>query len=520
MNTGWSDRTSGIFFSKTPKMTIRSEIYSMKNYAGILTPVQAAAAFFCFILSPLHAEDSRNLFTRLDLFTSVSLLIPVDEIQNKTQCSIGMTTGMRVLFKDCDIRLYNTLPPATFTALNETSCLKDVCALADNPRYSVSFSLPQYLHIPLVIQAGTLTPGGSWTRLSSPEISSSVSPFSKTFSLRQGLSSSLPGTSSRIKSFAEFMSAGIPETYGLLKGSTISVFYRDDGTCAASVVCCINLPRMIRTGFSFTGGRFFLSNTSSTWFSDTAFFQSGWFQAASVQALFHSPVFLSLFTMNTYEQPLSKVRYTFRSENKLTFGRFVLMFAGFAADRKNIRCTDNSLLSTIGQLHAASQYTWRFASPRLPSLTAGTSCLVQRRYDRSTFCTYDDIKYTLGIQYTDRCLSTGLTYKASNFSFIKLTGKKSKTPEYSISARFSKTQKLLLTTAAATCTFSDSSAEETLKLTKGISGNKICASGSAAISCSQNNFNYKDGTASLVFTCSRLSKFFKYTVRIALQGTF
>jgi hypothetical protein len=521
----------------------------MKNYAGMIVPVQAAAALFCFILSPVQTENSKKLFSRIDLFTGFSLSTPFDEIHDKTDyfslyrectdgshetagwncrniedavklCSVSATAGIRVSFSDCEIRLYDALPPATFAALGEISDPGAFRGLLAAPRYGASLSLPDYLHIPFVLQAGTLIPGGTWTRLSSPELSSSVSPFTTTFASKEGLSISLPGASSGEKPPAGAFSAGVPETCGLFKGSTISFFYRNDGTYAASAVCCINFPRMIRTAFSLTGEHFFLSNMSSSWFTDTNFFHAGWFPALSSQALFSSPAFQSLLIINGYEQPSAVIRYTFRSENKLTFGRFKLLFAGFAADGKDIRCTDNSLLTTLGQFHFRPQYTWRFASPRLPSLTTGASCLFQHKYDRSTSSEYNEIKCTLGTQYTDRQISAGLTFCASDSGFLQITGGNYEKPEYTVSARFSGIKKYFRSTTSGTYTFSDSSSKESFKLSLTVQNKKKCTSGSAVVSCRQKDFKYKDGTASLVFSTSFLSKLLKYTVRFTMLGTF
>lgn len=520
----------------------------MKNYSRTIASGPAAAALFCFILIPLPAENSGSLFKRIDLFTSASLRVPFDKIRDETEsftlyresadgsggagwncrniedavklCSLGTTAGMRVSFRDCDIRLYDTLPATAFAVMDEASSPEDFRALLNAPQYGASFMPARFLHFPLVLQTGTLTPGGSWTRLSSPELSASVSPFTKSFSTKQGVSSSLPGASSGEKPPAGALSAGVPETCSLLKGSGFSCFYRKDGTYAASALFSFNFPRMIRTSLSFTGGRFFLSNASSSWFSDTAFFRAGWFSAFSGQALYSSPSFSSLFTVNAYEQPSAEIRYTFRSENKVTAGRFTLLFAGFAADGKDIRCTDNSLLTTLGQLRVTPQYTWRFASPRLPSLTAGASCLVQHKYDRSTRSEFNDIKCTIGTKYADRQIAAGLTFSAAGFRFSGASSSEYGEPEYTVSARFSETKGYFRAAASTACTFSDSSAEESLKVTLGTQNKRVSISGTAAASCRQKNSEYEDGTASLAFTCSFLSKLLKYTARLTLLGSF
>ncbi|HAH61256.1 MAG TPA: hypothetical protein DCL73_04080 [Treponema sp.] len=228
---------------------------------------------------------------------------------------------------------------------------------------------------------------------------------------------------------------------------------------------------------------------------------------------------MSLFTVNAYEQPSAVIRYTFRSENKLTAGHFTLLIAGFAADGKDIRCTDNSLLTTLDQIRIAPQYMWRFASPSLPSLTAGASCLVQHKYDRNSRSEFNDIKCTIGAQYADRQISAGLTFGASGFRFAGDTSSDLGEPEYTASARFSETKGYFRSAASGTCTFSDSSAEESVKVTLGTQNKQVCISGTAAASCRQKNSEYEDGTASLVFTCSFLSKLLKYTVRLTLLGS-
>lgn len=519
----------------------------MKNYAGITAAVQTAAALFCFIRSPLQAENF-HLFNRIDVSTSISLSVPFDKIHDETEsftlyreqeensqneagwkcrntedalklCSLSTTAGMRVLFRDGEIRLYDTLPGTTFADLSEVSDPGDLQKFTDKPLYGTSLALTEYLHAPFVIQAGTLIPGGSWTRLSSPEFSSSLSPFAKNLSAELGLSSSLPGASSGKKLPAASVTTGVPETCRLLRGSAVSCFYREDGAYAASAVCCLNFPRMVRTAFSFTGGRFFLSGTSTSWFSDTCFFPDGWFPAFSAQAFFSSQIFLSVLTVNAYEQPAAGTRYTFRSENKLNIGRFTLMFAGFAADGKNIRCTDNSLSTVLSQLHITPLYTWRFASPLLPSVTAGVSCLVQYKYDRSSDCRYNDIKCTIGTQYADNRFSAGLTFTAADFAFFEADGE-GKKAVYTAAARLSKTKGYFRTAVSGTCTFSDCSSEESFKLILGIQDKKISSSAAAAVSCSRNSTEYKTETASLVFTGSLSSKLMKYTVKLTLLGTF
>jgi hypothetical protein len=498
----------------------------MKNCFKLIARGSAAGAFFCFILSPLPAGSPLTLFNRLDLFTSASLRVPCNKMHSETPedtvklCSAGFTAGMRVSFKDADIRLYDTLPVTTFAGIAEISAPADFFAPAGTLRFGAALSFSRFLHFPLVIQTGMITPGGSFTRLSSPELSASVSPFTSSGSSKPGLSFSLPGTTSGEKPFAGAFSAGISEKNKRFSGSGVSCFYREDGTYAVSFLCCINFPRMMRTSFSATGGHFFLSNTSSSWFSDTNFFSPGWFSAICGQTVFSFPGFLSLLTVNAYEQPYSGMRYTFRSENKLSFGHFSLLIAGFAADGKDILCTSSTTLTTLNQLHITPQYTWRFISPRLPALTAGASCLVQRKYDKNTRHEYTDIKYTLGTQYADKYISARISFGAAGLSFLPGCIENNGKPEYTVLARFSETKGYFRPSLSASCAFSESAGEELFKISAVTQNKKISTTSSAAVSCRQKSNEYAGGTASFAFTCSRISKFLKYTGRFTISCTF
>jgi hypothetical protein len=489
----------------------------MKNFHN-QSALSVLRTLVCFILCPLGAEpQTKQLFYQLDLSASASLDIPAE---NSALYSAGGTAGMRALFRDCDIRIYDTLPDTSSADYSTVSSFSDFCALAKKPQYGAAFSFNRFIHFPVKVLTGTLSPGGSFTRLSSPELSVSVSPLAKSFSTKTGLSSALPSASSGEKQLAGFAEIKVPEKYRTFSGTGISFFYREDKTFAGSAVCCVKLPRMMNTGFAVTAGRFFLSNTSMSWFSNTNFFLPGWFTAFSCQAFFTSQFFMSLFTINAYEQPSDKPRLTYRSENKLALGGFALHFAGFASDGKDIRCTDNSLLNTLAQIRIIPQYTWRFASPRLPSLCAGAACLVQYRQDRSGECEYGDIKYAFETRYTDKYISGELSFGTSSIRFLDDTEESAAATGYTAAARFSHSKSGIRSSASASCTFSENSAEETCTLSLNTTGKGIRTSTSAKTSFGQKDGDYDGGTASLGFACTFSSRYLKYTARINIKTEY
>lgn len=472
----------------------------------------------CFIFCPLGAEQkAKPLFYQLDMSSSASMKIPTD---NPAEYAAGGAAGMRALFRDCDIRMYGTLPLTSSEDYSTVSSFSDFCALAKKPQYGAAFSFNRFIHFPVKVLAGTLSPGGSFTRLSSPELSSSLSPLAKSFSTKTGLSTTLPSASSGEKQLAGFLEIKTPEECSAFAGTGFSFFYREDKTFAGSAVCSMKLPRMMNTGFAVTAGRFFLSNTSTSWFSSTNFFIPGWFTAFSCQAFSTSQFFMSLFTIGAYEQPSAGLRLTYRCENKLALGGFALHFAGFASDGKNIRCTDNSLLNILAQFRIIPQYTWRFASPRLPSLSAGAACLVQCRQDRSGECEYGDIKYAAETRYTDKYISAELSFGTSSIRFMQDTEASAAAAGYTAAVRFSHSKSGIRSSASVSCTFSENSAEEICTLSLNTTGKGIRTSTSAKASFGQKDGEYDGGTASFGFACTFSSKYLKYTARINIKADY
>jgi hypothetical protein len=486
---------------------------NLHNKSALLLP----GVLFC-ILCPPEAETRTNqLFYVLDLSSSASLDIPVD---NPDLYSAGGAAGMRALFRDCDMRMYDTLPLTSSADYSTISSFSDFCALAKKPQYGAAFSFNRFIHFPVKVLTGTLSPGGSFTRLSSPELSASVSPLAKSFSTKTGLSSALPSASSGEKQLAGFIEIKAPEKYRTFSGTGISFFYREDKTFAGSAVCCVKLPRMMNTGFAVTAGRFYLSNTAATWFSSTNFFLPGWFTAFSCQTYFTSPFFMSLFTINVYEQPSDKLRLTYRSENKLALGGFALHLAGFVSDGKNIRCADNSLLNTLAQFRIIPQYTWHFASLLLPSLSTGAACLVQYKHDKSGEFEYGDIKYAVETRYSDKNISAEISFGTSSIRFLQDTEESEDAAGYTAAVRFSRSKSGIRASASASCTFSENSAEEICTLSLNTTGKGIRTSTSVKTSFSQKDDEYDGGTASLGFACIFSSKYLKYTARIHIKAEY
>ena len=452
---------------------------------------------------------SEALFKRLDLSSSSSFRFDTADF---AQTSADTTCGIRARFRDADLRFYEALTDIALPNFGGVS--------VRSPQYGAALSLTRVLPFPLAVKVGTLSPGGSFSRIVSPAPSFSASPFAKSFPTKTGVASSLPSSTAGNKPLAFAADCRIPDALPRFAGSGASFLYREDGTLAASADIRINLPRMMSAGLSFTGASFFLENDSSSWFSEIAFFKPARYSAYAVQALFSAPNITSLFTASFYDQPSGKLRSTYRSENVFTVGGFTLFASVFASDGRGIITSNGSALHTLRQFRVAPQYTYRFPSLRLPSLTVGAAGTVRQTYVPFRDGERTSVKCGGGVQYSDKYISSRLVFEIGGIDFSSEQGVDADTVRYAISENFFRRKGKLRYGALASYTFSKKAAEESCKISLTHSKKKFTVSGNAGFSLKQKNGEYRGGSAALGFSASHTTKFIKYTFRLSAVGKY
>ncbi len=455
----------------------------------------------------MQVRNSDALFKRVDVSAASAFRFDAADF---TQASADTACGIRALFRDADLRFYEGVSNIALPNFSRASVRL--------PQYGAALSFNRMLRFPLTLKAGTLSSGGSFSQLVSPAPSFSASPFGKSFPTKTGLPSSLPSSPTGSKPLAFAADCRIPDTVPRFAGSGASFFYRADGTLAASADLRIGLPLMMSAGISFTGVSFFLENNSSSWFSEIAFFKPARYFAYTVQALFSAPNFTSLFTAGFYNQPSGKLRCTYRSENVFTAGGFTLLASAFASDGRGIITPNGSALHTLRQFRITPQYTHRFPSPRLPSLTVGAAGVIRQKYVPSDNTEQTSVKCGCGLQYSDKKIASRFTFETDGIEFSKT--KKTDSVRCTLSGKFSqKTEKIGLGIQVSG-TFSKKSAEESCKISIAHSKKNLTVSGNAGFSFKQKNGEYGGGAASLGFSASHTTKFIKYTFRLSAAGKY
>ena len=447
------------------------------------------------------------LFKRIDISSSSSFRFNAADFD---QATAGTACAIRALFRDADLRFYEAVSDIALPNFSKASVRL--------PQYGAALSFNRTLRFPLTLKAGTLSSGGSFSQLVSPAPSFSASPFGKSFPTKTGLPSSLPSSPTGSKPLAFAADCRIPDTVPRFAGSGASFFYRKDGIFAASADMRINLPRMMSTAVSFTGGCFFLENNSSSWFSEIAFFKPAKYSAFALQALFSAPNLTSIFTANLYDQPSGKPRLVYRSENAFFFGGFTLLASAFVSDGRGIIVPNGTALNTLCQFRIAPQYTHRFSSPRFPALTVGASGVIRQKYVPSDNTEQTNVKCGCGLQYSDKKISSRFTFETDGIEFPKT--KKNDSVRCTFSGKFSqKTEKIGLGIQLS-CSFSKKEAEESCKISIAHSKKNLAVSGNAGFSFKQKNGEYGGGAASLGFSASHTTKFIKYTFRLSAAGKY
>ena len=452
---------------------------------------------------------SEALFKRLDLSASSSFRFDAADFDKASARTAG---GMRVLFRDADVRLYEAVSDIALPHFKSAS--------VHSPQYGAALSFSRALRFPLTLKAGTLSAGGSLSRLASPSPPFSASPFATPFSTKTGLAFSLPSSGTGGKPLAVAADCRIPNTAPTFTGSGASFFYREDGTLAASADIRIALPRMMSTGISFTGTSFFLENDAISWFSEIAFFKPARYSAFALQSFFSAPNITSLFTAGFYNQPSGKLRSTYRSENAFAFGNCTLFASVFAADGRGIITPSSEVLHTLRQFRISPQYTHRFSSPRLPSLTVGAAGVIRQTYAPMRGGEQTDVKCGGGARYADKYLSASLAFEASGIEFSNAQKPDADAVRYTISGKFSRRTGNLRWGMQGSCAFSKKTTEESCKISLTHSKKKCTASGSAGFSLKQKNGGYGGGSASLGFSVSRTTKYITYAFRLSAVGKY
>lgn len=246
--------------------------------------------------------------------------------KNKTddEKQISGNSGVKLSFRNADVRGYWTLPKTAFSEIRECKSWKERkdLFLREDLRYGGGISIFKD-SFPVSVKAGMLSFGKSYSRLKNPAPEASSNPLKKTFSFTSGLGPSLPTISSAKQPLSVYFSAGLSEAMFRIPLS-IEFFRNDEKTCAASIGMKFPFTKYVSLESGITAGRFFLDSSSTVLKKNNALFEAGWFNAALAEISLRSPFVRLRFCGAIHESPYDNDCIWAKGEGRFIFRNFLL----------------------------------------------------------------------------------------------------------------------------------------------------------------------------------------------------
>lgn len=408
------------------------------------------------VLAVLAGENcfAENLFRGIDFGMKLGLQVPFIEKQKKKKndepkgdYKISGRTGFTIRFRDAQLRLYDGVDAVQFLLENaKTQTVEDL----ENVQYGALFSFENFVHFPLTIKAGKLSFSDLVSEMNAPKISATVSPFSKSFMRAQKINASLPTLSSTNENFGVSLDIRAPRSTKHFYKSGGSFFWDQTNRFSFAGDLIYSFDNLLQIGGNLSVMRFSLGEekdtSSNKWFTKSGFYHAGNFFTAEAQIFFYSPYFATRVFCNVIQQPVLRPRFTFGNETKISFAGFTSRAEFFLADGKDIVKPDNNLLKKLYQWKVNANYTFRFSTERLSSLTIGAGVFGEKNYEfkyskakggnseKKEYNFDEPIKVSVGLRYKDRWISSSIQAEIGE---IRKGKKLSRDNTYSARANFS-----------------------------------------------------------------------------------
>mgnify|MGYP007101911381 CR=1 FL=1 len=281
---------------------------------------------FCLFLSfsvPLFAREA--FFNFAEFKYSSSFTLPLESSEKEK--AVSGSTGLKLSFRDLDLRGYVTLPKTAFSEIQGTQNLTEKYDLLNEPRYGAGVFLFKK-SFPLTVKVGHNTYSKSMSKLKNPSPSTTANPLTKSFSFSTGLGSSLPTLTSSVQPLSLSLNFSVPESKALVP-LCADFAINDEKTATASVSSKIPFSRFSYIQTAFSAGRFYLENTSTVLKKNYADFSGDWFYCALGEFSFHSP----LVKLNAYagfhQSPYDSDSFWLKFDGRTAFKMFLLDFSYF-----------------------------------------------------------------------------------------------------------------------------------------------------------------------------------------------
>lgn len=223
--------------------------------------------------------------------------------------------------------------------------------------YGINFHTEKlFPKIPVQIKAGNLSLSGSISKLNSPALSSSLSPFFTAAADTTFIKASLPSYNQFNKPQSYFFQASAGDNKDFFKNIVLN-FFSDSKTYAASTFIDISPFDILELKFSNTTGIFPYDKKKLTkWFNQELFYHASNHISSNTQAEIKIKRFYLLGAMNVYQSPFNDYNFTYSIENKIRLKRFQFNLSSFYNPNDFVLTSSDKTLSPVLQIKSGLQY--------------------------------------------------------------------------------------------------------------------------------------------------------------------
>ena len=249
-----------------------------------------------------------------------------------------ITVGAKIKLPFCDLRTYFTQEKWTF----------GLSLFSNN--FCKTF--------PVVVKIGKLSPGGIYSKLNSPLLSTSVSPFSSVSETVPYFSCNLPGTTTFEKDLSSFFQIDFVGKK-ILKKVKLSAFSNLEQEKEFAFGMYSNLLLNKKTNLYFSGiiGNFpYEENNQTSWFLDSAYYPKGNHLCGNFQIGVKLPSIYSTFYIGVYENPFGSFNQLYKLENKFKFQKIILNVSSLFNNSKNLLTSSDKTINETLELKIGMQY--------------------------------------------------------------------------------------------------------------------------------------------------------------------
>lgn len=406
------------------------------------------------------AAQKNSAFESLEFFTVASVNFP-ENFAGKffADSKYVFAYGAKLRLSAFEIRYFNSCGKTSGEDLGKIKSADDYYGVFEKSRNSLKIDLQKFeKNLDAEIALGSL---GVSSRMKSPPLSTTISPFVSTLSDAASLSPSLPTKTSAKKDDAIFARMTFHSIENLSNETIRFLPVHAEFFCSKNEIDSEKVPYIwtLRGGFLYknflkvTNGFWFeryyaqsSSNADVNWWSEIPVWNSALFNSCMNETTIAIPFFKNKFIFGITENFESNGRFWFRDEAVFRAGSFAFALGAFASDNVFLRqsiplvASGGTKKSSLWQIKFVPEFT--LFMNRGASLKFGAGGFLESRienYEKKNQFDSLDAKFSTGAKFSGKTNSAKLTFAVSEIKIRQhlKEGEEMELPKISATANYS-----------------------------------------------------------------------------------